>query len=341
MAEQQKQSIIDVLPEDILVILLSRHGLHPSLGSTCQYMRKLSLSEKCIGSVCVTIKKENKHADPRFLPYKHTYSLFIERELNDYEQYTHYFLGDHTWPYLTIVVSGWLCFVHYMFKIVQQFPTIYAPRLIELDMPFLKNINLHIMKTHQRIKERMPLVAFNIDCSIDSKDILSFILHESQNGLKIKNCYFNTSYDYEFNFDNDMKDIILQYKPEKFIENTEIGCFLFPYVDNRLLDYMSKITQRCIKITTSPLVHAPGEFVYIDLIISKIKMLYDICYTHTNHTKEYIIIEYNLRFHTNVDYIKLYKYLQNTYPKITLSQIRDDSDDDFYSYDVVFKYPRA
>lgn len=318
MAEQQQgQSIIDVLPEDIFVILLSRNGLHPSLGSTCKKMRQLSLSEKCIGSVCVTINYKNKKADPAFLLYRQAYRLAIRRELRTPQQHNYKILGDYTWPYLTIVISECVCFVDYVNQ-NDLFPAIYAPRLTQLYMPFSPNVTSFLLQTHHYVRKRLPLFVPNIECWLNNQDRLKIIVPESQKGLKIKTCHFNIHYSRAFNFDSDMKDIISKYDPIKFIEYSEIGCYLFRYIDTRLLHYLSQITEKYIRIM--PPILENDEDANIGLILNQIKMLYDIYYANPNSTKEYVPIKYEIRFYQLVKRDKLYKQISNMYPKISLSQ---------------------
>lgn len=340
----EEESILNILPEDILAIILSRHGLHPSLGSTCKRMRQLSLSEKCIGSVCVIIGYSNRDADPAFLPYKHVYHLNIRRKLSACEKLNYYLIGDYTWPYLTMVDSEWPCFIDYRNE-DPAFPSIYAPRLIELKTSFGRDIISALIEKHQHVKERIPLFVPNIECFLTYQDDLTTILRESHKGLKIKTCYFDTAFPrYNFNFDSHMKDIILQYPPIKFIETAHVGSFLFRSMDDKLLHYLLKITHKCIKITIQPLLYIPGAYgdSDIELIFTQIKMIHDMCYERqtTTNTEKYISIKYLLRFHVHTDHIQIYKNIVNMYPKITLSQIKEgDPDYGYNSYHVLFRYP--
>lgn len=118
----EPQSIIEVLPEDILVLILSEYGLHASLGSVCRSMYKLSTSGKALGSVCVRINNKNKNADPSYVLSNCAYRLTFE----PFENHENIHLNDdRSWPYLTEFIIK-ATYNRYKTK----FPKIYCPRLV-------------------------------------------------------------------------------------------------------------------------------------------------------------------------------------------------------------------
>lgn len=334
------KSIVEMLPEDILAIILSEYGLHASLGSTCRVMRILSLSEKCIGSVCITINDNNKNADREFLLYKHTYSLVVTRALTDDERCKYYFIGDYVWPYLTRFESKSEFFLCGQGSI-STFLTIYAPRLTDINTPLNVCMGASIfIKCVQQLKKRMPMLVSKITyLLIDLDKDFRLIVSESKKGLKINECFLciNTPTLEKSNMQNIIRT---QTDLVKFITTlTVTSAYMVDIIDREFIECLSKIALKRIRIMNA--IISPISIDHIDLVINQLNTLYDICYNHpnTNDMKERISIEYLVRCNVKVDYNELYTHLLKIHSEITLTKIEEASDNCYNSYCIVFKYP--
>lgn len=335
MAEQQ-QSIIDILPEDILIILLSRHGLHPSLGSTCKHMRQLSLSEKCIGSVCICLNNKNiEYANPNYLPYRYAYKIVwtckigfvdINDLLNRYK-----LSGNLVWPYL----KEFDVVINFTQQFLNRFPEIYAPRLTKLDIAKESpEINHCVMLKHlEEIQKRMPMLETKINkIVVQDSHGLEIVLKKyktSGRRLFIESCYFYVN---PWNYKDYLWVTLPKQTQDTFIRTTILPTHPSTF-DIKVIEYMTYITQDTIRLD---MWYSDGAYypttqnntcVSNDLI-NEIQSLYDLCYSHnTTTTTNVVTIELKIHNRMTIEQSYLhdvkqviYNYVIEKYPKIKLSE---------------------
>lgn len=314
------QSITEALPEDIIVIILKNYGLHATLGSTCRSMRQLSLSEKCVGSVCIYISEENVNADPSFLPYHYAHTLRISRNI-DNEEITCLF-DDSTWPFLVKVDID----VRMWFRLSKLYFKIYAPRVISYE---------HIsdkfwINFFEEIKKRMPMLKPPACITIYHAQEFDRVIKHSTKGLTLTCC--NTIFGPPMKR-GVIKDIILNNNNvAMFTDSIRIPGNRFEFT-KQFIDIISKVVHTTINIYPDhgyceDIIDVEDTNLAETTVVHNVKRLYDICYmqniTHNNNQKRELIVQYDIRvdpFYDDQERASMIQtfssYISNQYPKIT------------------------
>lgn len=280
-------------------------------------MRQLSLSEKCVGSVCIYIKKDNCEADPSFILYSYAYRLKICSEIDP--KNIDLLFHDNTWPCLEqIVISP---FSSYAWD--RTYFKIYAPRLTVFHGIPYWNVDSVWINFFEEVKKRMPLLEYPKYVYIDSIEDLHTILQKSQIGLTLEECFL---YGFYIVFIRDIKDIIRRNNIKKFITDLIMSGYNFQY-EHDFIQSISKVTHNRIFIeVTSWRFYEDTKCVNNDDtdVYEKMNALYDLCYSNTKNELRghkmllIYVIEFKV-YNTETFFRKQHEVLShitNIYPKI-------------------------
>lgn len=298
---QMDKSIIEVLPEDILAIILSEYGLHASLGSTCRVMRTLSLSDKAIGSVCIRIKKDLTYSpDTKYILYSYAHRLNVD-DIVDYEShrllnYQRYHLSNDTlWPYLTelniLITESWVG------VIVFNELKIHAPRLTKFQNKHI--LSDQIWSCHfDEIRRRMPMLPIPVVNCVFSEELPVYnLVKQGMHGFKVNEYFltFSKLNDCYLAIERAYNEMEKQNngKLQKFLNIIRLIGRGYSYSQNLELD--AKFIQFVAKITKNTIItylRLKDEDSDTQLIDKHIGVLYDFCFSTSNNTNSINIVSY-------------------------------------------------
>lgn len=303
MMGEQQLSILDILPEDILAYILSQHGLHASLGSSCHAMRQLSLSKKSIGSICIHF---SKHTDDVAYIVKTCLPQYTFRVRVNIAYYNPFY-GDTTWPYLHTVVFTYAQYPICLSKInaprlthiestgtftIQSMDNNPFDHLQHLPRLYVKNMQeiCWILKKSAHQGTTMKYLEIGAAYDIDAHKIIQAVSSSNNNGVKKLTPYLHI-YICHFIFDS---------KP--------------------FIDALAKITQHEIRIY--PIKKSDNnniDNIFHTTILNNIKSLYNLCHLqhsiNNNNNKNVVYIRYYLDCTCNsIQYKWFQTYISTTYP---------------------------